>query len=272
MPHANLNGANVYYEIDGEGEPLVFLHAGISDTRLWDGQFDYYARQFRTLRYDLRGYGKTTAAAANFSHSDDLRVLLDQLSIERAILVGCSMGGTAAMDFLLTHPNRVSALVMICSTPSGYPFRGEPSPLVQKLISAHQQGDLETMADLAVQIWLVGENRRPEQVDEKLRALVYETSLIGFKNQMAGLGEEQQIVPPASERLSEIRVPTLIIDGAEDSPAIHEAGEFMQEQIARAQRVVIQDTAHLPSLELPDEFNRILTEFLTNALKQSHKE
>ncbi len=260
--YAEINGARVYYEVAGDGEPLALIHAGVTDRRMWDGQFEALAQHYRVLRYDLRGYGQTSAPAMAYSHVEDLRALLDQLGIVRAVLVGCSMGGTAALDFALTYPDRVSALALVCSTPSGYELKGAPPPLILQLIAAQQAGDIEKMAALAVQIWAVGDQRSPDQVDQHVRDLVYEMSLIGFRNQAAGVGEQQTITPPAVERLGEVHVPTLIVVGGLDSPVIHEAGKLMTAQIAGARQVVIANTAHLPSMEKPDEFNRVVLEFL----------
>lgn len=270
--YADINGARLYYEAAGDasptGETITLIHAGVADHQLWDGQFDVLAERCRVIRYDLRGFGKTTAPAMPYSHVDDLHALLAHLGVERTALIGCSMGGTAALDFLLIYPTMATALVMVCSSPSGFPFEGEPPPLIKELIAAQQADDLEKMARVATQLWGVGANRKPEQVDQKVRDLVYETSLTGFRNQAAGLGEEQHISPPANQRLNEVRVPTLIIDGAEDEPATHKAGEYMAQHIAGARRVIIADAAHVPSLERPDEFNRILFDFLNSATKQ----
>jgi pimeloyl-ACP methyl ester carboxylesterase len=234
---------------------------------MWDGQFESLAEHYRVIRYDLRGFGQTTIQQAQpYSHVDDLHTLLMYLAVSRTALVGCSMGGTAALDFTLQYPEMVSALALVCSSPSGFPFEGEPPPLIRALIAAQQAGDLETMANIATQLWGVGERRKPEQVDPKFRDLVYEMSLIGFRNQVVGMGEEQPPDSPAINHLGDVRTPTLIIDGAEDSPAVHEAGELMAREIAGARRVVMPDTAHLPSLERPDEFNQLVLEFLKENL------
>lgn len=262
---AEINGARLYYEIAGVGETVTLIHAGIADTRMWDPQFAALTPHYRVIRYDQRGYGQTTANALPFSRVDDLDALLDHLGVERTALIGCSMGGTLALDYTLTHPEQVSALVVIAGDPSGYMPAGAPPPLVMKLIEASQRGDVEGMAQAAVLIWGAGENRQPEQVDPRVRDLIYAMSLIGFRNQ-GNLGQEHGIEPPAIERLSEVHVSTLVIDGAEDYPTTHTAGELMANGISGARRVVIADAAHLPGLEHPDEVNRILLDFLSEAL------
>ncbi len=262
---AEIDGAKLYYEVAGAGETVTLIHAGIADTRMWDPQVAALTPHYRVIRFDQRGYGQTTADHAPFSRVDDLAALLDQLGVERTALIGCSMGGTLALDYTLTHPEQVSALVTIAGDPSGYMPEGAPPPLLMKLIEASQRGDLEGMAQAAVLIWGAGENRQPEQVDQRVRDLIYAMSLIGFRNQ-GSLGEERGIEPPAIERLGEVHVPTLVIDGAEDYPTTHTAGKLMASGISGARRVVIADAAHLPGLERPDEVNRLLLDFLRDAL------
>ncbi len=264
---AEINGARVYYEVAvaGAGETVTLIHAGIADTRMWDAQFAALAQHYRVIRYDQRGYGQTTAPTMPFSRVDDLRALLDQLGVKRTALIGCSMGGTVALDYTLTYPQQVSALMTVAGDPSGYMPAGAPPPLVMKLIEASQRGDIEGMAQAAVLIWGAGENRQPEQIYQGVRDLIYAMSLIGFRNQ-GSLGTERSIDPPAIERLGEVHVPALIIDGAEDYPTTHTAGELMASGIPGARRVVIADAAHLPGLERPDEFNRIMLDFLSTAL------
>lgn len=260
MSFTNINGANIYYEIGGEGEAVVFLHAGIADSRMWNAQFNHFATQFRTLRYDLRGFGQTTAPTQPYSHVEDLRTLLDQLGIQRAALIGCSNGGRVALDFLLAYPERTSALVMVCSSPRGFKFASEAPPLWDEIIAAYDSGDLEQVARLETQLWAVGIRRTPDQVDPAFLDLVSEMNLIALKNEEV-VGEEQYVEPPAVGRLAEVRVPTLLVIGELDSPVVLEAGKFMGEQIAGAQQVFMP-TAHLPSMERPDEFNQVVSDFL----------
>jgi 3-oxoadipate enol-lactonase len=103
---AEVNGASLYYESLGQGEPVVLLHAGIADGRMWDEQFGTFAEGYRVVRYDRRGFGRSAMVDGTYSHHDDLRGVLDHLGIEHASFVGCSMGGGAAIDFALGHPER----------------------------------------------------------------------------------------------------------------------------------------------------------------------
>ena len=117
---ADINGAQIHYEIAGEGQPFVMIHAGVADSRQWNNEFDHFSKHYRVLRYDLRGYGQSTPVEGEFRHLDDLTALLDHLDLQGPlILMGCSMGGGLAMDFALEHPSQAHALVMVGSAPSG---------------------------------------------------------------------------------------------------------------------------------------------------------
>lgn len=262
MPFIDINGARVYYESVGTGDPVVFLHAAIADSRMWDEQVEPFSQQHRVIRYDLRGFGQTTAPPMPFTHHDDLRALFDALGIERAVVIGCSNGGRAAMNFALAYPQRVTKLVMVCSAPGGFePADFVPAALDEASYAAAQAGDLEKAARLGAQLWFAGPERPPEQVDQAKLELVYEMYLNALQKEAAGIGDEQSMSPPAAKRLSEIHVPTLIIVGDYDEPFPGLAAPFMEQGIAGVRRVDMP-TAHLPSMERPDEFNRIVLAFL----------
>ncbi len=117
---APINGARIYYETAGEGDPFVMIHAGVADGRQWNNEFEYFAARFRVLRFDMRGYGNSEPVDGEFTHLGDLTALLAYLHIDGPlILMGCSMGGGIAMDFTLANPARVRALIMVGSGPSG---------------------------------------------------------------------------------------------------------------------------------------------------------
>src|SRR4051812_46542248 len=101
MPEIELNDAKLYYEVAGQGRAFVMLHAGIAHSAMWDPQFEHFARHYRVIRYDQRGFGKTVTRTKKFDRRADLLALLDHLDVERAIVMGCSMGGGIALDFTL---------------------------------------------------------------------------------------------------------------------------------------------------------------------------
>jgi 3-oxoadipate enol-lactonase len=119
---AEVNGTSLYYEIVGSGHPLVLIHGFGLDTRMWDDQFEAFAQHYRVVRYDMRGYGKTAPPAdEGYSHTDDLKALLEYLRIDRAHILGQSRGGAVAIDFALAHPEATGALVLVDPVLGGHP-------------------------------------------------------------------------------------------------------------------------------------------------------
>jgi pimeloyl-ACP methyl ester carboxylesterase len=256
---AKVEGADLFYEIAGNGAPLVLLHAGFVDCGMWDEQFPEFAKEFRVLRYDRRGFGRSRFTPGTFSHRDDLRRLLDFLSIERAHFVGCSAGGGAAIDFTLEHPDRTASLTLISSALGGYPFRGEMPKLLQDLTAAIQSENYDQAADLAVRLWIDGPRRARDQVDLRIRKRALEMSRIALPNAFL---QEESLTPAAYGRLHELKVPTLILTGELDDPWVQEIGDYLLAEIRGARRQMIAGTAHLPNMEKPEAFNRLVLSFL----------
>lgn len=121
----NVDNAQIYYEEMGTGKPLVMIHGGLLDRRMWDDQFAVFAGSYRVIRYDARGHGLSKAPSGTYSHHEDLKKLLDALKVERAAIMGLSMGGYIAIDFALAYPDRVSALVLVAPGLTGYDFESE---------------------------------------------------------------------------------------------------------------------------------------------------
>jgi pimeloyl-ACP methyl ester carboxylesterase len=265
---AEADGASLYYEVLGNGEPLVLVHAGIADRRMWDGQLGAFAEEHRVIRYDMRGCGRSVttegAPLAPFSHHDDLRGVLDSLGIERANFVGCSIGAKTVINFVLDQPWRARALVLVCPSVSGFESNDEPPDEWEELVKAHEAGDLERVSELELRIWVDGPYRAQEQVDPAVRGLVREMNLIALQNETA-LGEERPADPPAVEKLAEIQVPVLVVAGELDRPEVNARADLLARSIARAQKVVVSETAHVPNMEKPEEFNRAVLGFLSRA-------
>ena len=262
---AEVNGAALYYETVGAGEPVVLLHAGIADRRMWDPQLEALAKRYRVVSFDRRGFGRSPLIDGPYAHHEDLRGLLDGLGIERASLVGCSMGGAAAIDFVLRYPERARSLVLVGSAVSGAKSEEPPPKEWDELVAADEAGNLERVSELEVRIWVDGPYRSPEEVDPAVRDLVREMNLIALRSEASGLGEERPADPPAAERLGEIQVPALVVVGALDRPEIVARSEALARNVPRARKVVLEGTAHVPNLERPEEFNDAVLAFLAEA-------
>lgn len=261
---AALNGTAFYYEIAGAGAPLVLVHAGICDSRMWDDQVAVFAQHYQVVRYDLRGYGQTPAVAGPFAHHADLSALLQYLGIERAHLLGCSMGGSTCLDFALAYPDRVATLTLVGSAPSGYRANRPLPAQLPAVDEALQRGDFAQAAELEVQIWVDGIGRTPDQLSPALRERVRAMDTIALQNEVLELGKPQPLEPPAVERLHELQVPTLLLVGDLDQPRVLDAIALMAAHLAQAHHVVMPGTAHLPNLEQPARFNELVLNFLVH--------
>lgn len=261
---AAINGAQIYYDIAGEGDPFVMIHAGVADHRQWNNEFAHFSKQYRVLRYDMRGYGKSEPVDAEFTNLDDLVALLEYLKMDQPlILMGCSMGGGLAMDFALAHPERAKALILVGSAPGGLELDTPDSPKFAEAEQAYNAGDWDLLAEIETQIWFDGTDRTPEQVNPTMRQLAYEMNRTALEHEAKQLGKRLPNLPaPAVGRLGELKLPALVIVGTQDTPYILAAADYIVEHIPSVQKATIEDAAHLPNMEHPDEFRRIVTEFL----------
>ena len=259
---AEINGAKLYYEVAGEGQPFVMIHAGIANKAQWDGQFDFFAKHYKVVRYDMRGYGQSQPVQADYQRHEDLRALLDDLKIDHAIVMGCSMGGGAAMNFALDYPDRADALIMVGSAPVGFGYDDwSPSPLDEEMEAAYEAGDMARVNEIGMRIFVDGRGRTPDQVDPALRQKVYEMNAIALRNE-GKMGKDLARPVPAAQQLAQLDLPVLIVIGDLDEDYIHRAFAFMAENIRGAQTVVMPGTSHLPNMEYPDAFNAHVQAFL----------
>lgn len=258
---ATINGARIHYDRAGEGLPVIFLHAGVADARMWRSQIEVFASQFDCIAPDMRGFGGSELRAEEWSAVDDLLGLIDQLRLKPAHLVGCSMGGALAIDFALQHGERISKLVLVAPGIGGVAPDAADAPLWEEVESAERSGDVEAMLRAEARLWLDGPTRPEGYVKDPLRAFMVEMN-------GSNVGQEwdkapaKKLEPPAAERLQEITAPTLLIVGDHDVATVYKAAGVLMDKVPHARKVVIHDAAHLPNLEHPDEFNRIVLDFL----------
>lgn len=261
---APINDAYIYYETAGEGDSLLMIHAGVADSRQWDKEFAYFASRYRVIRYDLRGYGKSEPVEGEYSHLQDLTALLDYLEIEGPIVaMGCSMGGGVAMNLALARPDAVKSLILVDAGPPGLELDVPTDDKAADIEQALNAGDLDLVAELETQIWFDGVGRTPAQVDQGMRKLVYEMNRRALAHETKGLGTRLPDAEiPAAQRLSELQLPVMVIVGAHDVPYMQAAADYMVEKITSARKVIIEDAAHLPNMEHPDDFRKLIAAFL----------
>ncbi len=261
--YAPSDGAKVYYESAGTGPAVVFIHAGVSDCRMWDPQFDFFANRFRVIRYDLRGFGKSEMPNLPYSHRADLANTLQFLGIENAALIGCSMGGSTAIDFALENPARVSALLLVGAGVGGWnEWTDEGIRRFTEFMQLVKDNQIDRACEMDAALWLDGPGRDPSRIDPAYRARAWQLHKENFSITRFA-HPETELKPPAIGRLGEIKCPTRVLVGDYDVHEIRTIAARLAKEIQGARLVTVANAAHLPNLEHPEEFNAIVSEFLT---------
>jgi pimeloyl-ACP methyl ester carboxylesterase len=261
----DLGDGQLYYEIAGQGMPLVLGHAAFLDSRMFDAVWEPLASHFQVIRYDLRGFGQSSPATGPLCRRRDLDRLLTHLGVTQAHWVGCSLSGEIALDLALEQPDRFKSLTLVGATPSGFEMHGEPPRYLMEMFAALQSGDIDQANELQIRIWIDGQYREPEQVDPALRKKALEMNRIPVSHGTFFCADAQPLHPldpPAITRLESLNCPVWIAAGVLDHPEVLRAADEMAQRIPHARKTVIESSAHVPSYERPDAFVELLLEFL----------
>jgi pimeloyl-ACP methyl ester carboxylesterase len=248
----DVNGARLWVEDDGQGQAVLFVHGGLGDSRLWQPEARALASRFRTIRYDLRFWGRSESTGVEYSPVDDLIGVLDALGVERAALVGLSMGGGLALDATLLHPQRVWALAHVAAGVTGMPVNPYSAQQDAAYEAAEKRGDLDAMMEIDFAIWA------PLGAGEEYRELWRATP------DANGLPDGARSRPREPAILGSVGVPTLVIVPSHDPPAQREVGRTVAREIPGA-RLVEVDSDHYLTLREPDRISRLLEAFLLEA-------
>jgi 3-oxoadipate enol-lactonase len=243
--------SDLWYEDTGSGVPVVLLHEGVVDSRIWDPFLPLVRDRLRTIRYDQRGYGRSPLWDGPYSPVEDLISVLDVVGVEQAALVGTSRGGRIAIQAALERPERVSALVLVAAGVAGYALEIEGTPEQEaRWEAAEAAGDVAELAELDMEIWA------PMGVDAELRAMFVE-------NAEASNAEDPVVEQPSVERLGEIAVPALVVTAGRDVPAMTDIGDLLAREVPGAQRAVIEEADHMVQWRAPQELAQLVVRFLT---------
>lgn len=266
MPHLDVSGATLYYETDGHisSPALLLIHAGIANLRMWDPQIPALATGHFVIRFDTRGFGETETEDVPFSNRADAIDLLDHLGIATATVIGCSRGGSIAIDLAIEHPDRVAGIVTIGSGPGGFPeveLTEREDELFDELDALFDAKEWDQLARREAELWDFGPQRSPDGLDPDFVATAYRLNAANVRHAT----EEPTPVPlepPAYDRVVDIAVPALIMVGDHDlSPTLAQY-EYLLSTIPGADGCRFHDSAHIPSVEQPAEFERVLLEWL----------
>ncbi len=255
------NGARIYYEVEGAGEPVVLIHAGIANLRMWDEQVPALMDRYRVIRYDTRGFGRTDSQDVSFSNRADIAALLDHLGESSAHIVGVSRAGQIALDFTLEFPERVRSLVIANGGVSGYESPDDDYSQFEQAEKWEEAKDWERLARWETDFWVNGPSQPSDRVPAAIRDRVHDWILANYRAEKT-YGQPQPLDPPAAGRLAELRAPLLVVIGTADEAGTQAACRFLAESVPGARLEVFDGAAHLVNLEQPDRFNRVLREFL----------
>jgi len=263
----------IAYEAEGQGPPIVLLHEGIADRRMWNREFPLLAREHRVARYDLRGYGGSPPATSEFSPVRDLAALIDHLRLERPLVVGPSVGGKIALDLTLAHPEKVGGLLLIAPGYSGMDYDHVPGgkatferdeTLSKAAADAWAAGDLEGATEHLRQLW-ASAITGPDL--DLFRTMVRDNAKEVF-GERSGQHERRE-GDPAATRLNEIRVPTHILVGDRDNPAMPHCANFLARGIKEASVQLVPGADHLLNLSRPDVFDDALPKILARVSQRA---
>ncbi|CAG0995667.1 2-hydroxy-6-oxononadienedioate/2-hydroxy-6-oxononatrienedioate hydrolase [Anaerolineae bacterium] len=272
---AEVENSKLYYEVAGEGHPLLLVHPMLTSHKYWDDQFSEFAQQYRVIRYDVRGFGQSKMSKEPYTDTRDIVQLLDLLGIEKTYIVGLSMGGEIAMRFTLDHPERVDGLVMSGVGLEGYEYSAEGQqefePKWMAFIEHIQKRDFDGARERFMEFAVdspVG--RADEKVRERARALMQDYTFPHFfpPEEVVAAAEEPASAEagaanvPVIQRLHEIQVPTLVMVGGYEAKDMHGIVDVLVRDIPHAQKAIIPNAGHFVSLEKPAEFNRAVLNFL----------
>jgi pimeloyl-ACP methyl ester carboxylesterase len=269
MPHLDVNGVRLYYEEAGAGTPLVFVHEFAGDLRSWEPQLRHFARRYRSIAYNARGYPPSDVPARVEAYSQDIHVddiagVMDALGIARAHVVGCSMGGYAAIHFAIRYAERALSCTAI-----GAGFGSDADKRAQFLEDTEAQARRfdELGMPAAVRDYKAGParvqlmNRDPRGYDEFARQFEAHSAL-GSANTLRGVQAKRPTMYALEAGLRACRVPMLVVSGDEDDNCL-EPGIFIKRVCMSANLLVVPATGHAVNLEEPDFFNRTLLDFVT---------
>jgi pimeloyl-ACP methyl ester carboxylesterase len=269
MPHATTDdGVRLYYEETGSGRPVIFVHEYAGDYRSWESQMRHFGQRYRAITYNARGYPPSDVPEDVTKYSqaraaDDIRAVLDHLKIDKAHVVGLSMGGFATLHYGFRHPTRALSL---CVAGCGYGaergqterFRAEAETIAAFIAEQGMEVFAGKYAYGPTRVQF--QNKDPRGFEE-FRRMLAEHSALGARNTQLGVQRERPSLYDLADQMKALTLPTLILTGDEDWPCLT-PGLLMKQSIPSSALSVMPNCGHAINIEDPDEFNRIVGAFI----------
>jgi 3-oxoadipate enol-lactonase len=255
-----LDGAPLAYDLVGEGPPLVLVHAGVADRRMWDPQVAPLSERFTVVRYDLRGFGRSPDAPGRYAHHEQLLALLDHVGFDRVTGVGCSMGSFVLLSAAVVAPGRFRQLVVLSPVIDGVEPTGSVRQAWREEAEALDAGDVDRAVEVNLATWIDGPHRGPDDVDPEVRAWVGRMQADVFAHGLAG--EEEELEPGPGEQLDRLSMPVCVVTGTLDQRWVLDCADRLAAGLPDVQLHAVDGVAHLPNVEAPERVTTLLLDLL----------
>jgi pimeloyl-ACP methyl ester carboxylesterase len=265
--YAEVNNTRLYYEVEGKGEPIVFIHGSFGDRRFWDFQFRALSKKYKVLRYDLRGFGKSALPKEEefYRDCDDLLALMNYLKIERAHVCGLSYGSFIAIDFALAYPQKCLSLIPIGARVAGddlddYKANSDSfKTIVAKTVDILKTTGKKAATDF---LW-TGDNSLSKSVQSSaardvLLRMGYEYSWWRHLHP----SKREYAFPQAIKHLDQIKMPTLVVTADFDVAICKQVASTLAKGIPGAKLMSIQGAGHIMNMDKPEQFNKAISKFI----------
>jgi 3-oxoadipate enol-lactonase len=253
----------VFYEVTGDGLPVLLIHGGFMDSRMWDKQVPELSKSFKVIRFDIRGFGKSSRPGKEFYPGKEVAQLLDHLKVPKAAVVGLSMGGSVAIDFALSYPEKVHALILAEPGVAGHKWSNEVMGEMKAMTSAFQSGGREAAIEVLLKASAFRNAAKNPAVFQNVKRQVNDN----FNPAMPPMRSN---FPDAIQRLTKINAPTLLLVSEHAGPDALVIKTEIEKQVKQAKIVTVQGAGHMMNMEQPAQFNKIIVDFLKSAVKNQN--
>lgn len=255
-------GADIYFEIEGNGDNLLFIHAGIADRRMWNKEFITISKCFRTIRIDLPGYGLSNFTGGEYSYNDILNGILEYLKAEKTYIIAASFGGKIALDFVLSNKDKCQGLILMAPAVSGWEDSQYLLDYYEEEDKLSQAEEFDKIAVLNYNTWIL-RNRHEDDIKQDIRDLVIDMQM---KSLMKGKPDNESIEIEEEDiilKLGNIKIPVLVVIGDNDVEDFQNIAKLIHKEIDSSKKIVIKNASHLANLEYPEVFESILLDFFS---------
>ncbi len=263
-----INGAKLFVTSSGQGPPVVMVHAGIADSRMWDPHVPALEQVRTVVRYDARGFGRSDTPPGPYSMAEDLGAVIATLGLQRPAIVGCSMGGSASLQYVLGHPEAVECLVLVASAIEGHEWSPVMDDIEAAEEAAFEAGDVDRIVEINLSTWVAGPDRTEADVDPGVWSLASEMIRTAVDKQVAAEKMDPRAGPAEVGGGTERRGSrgdvgsNLVVVGDKDVPDMLAIADRLERTLPSCRRMTIEGAAHLPNLESPEKFTEMVLAFL----------